>query len=389
MRRILIVAQTIDRNYVQQIQNAFGECIIDIITGSDLQAINVNWFKSPQHDPRSLKSRLVCWYRFLRYVKSWAKERKVGYDLIYGISNPPINSYIGLMLKKRFKAPFVYMNWDIYPQIIEKSISSPLVGIPCKLWRKWNIKNYPKIDRILTIGRQMAESIRNATIADICLSVVPLGVDTEKLKPIDKKNNEFIRKNGLNDRFIVLFSGKMGIGHNVELILEAASMLKDKKEIIFVFIGDGPKYKTIQEYIEKYDPENIRLYPWQGNDIYPHSIACGDVAIVTEEKAAEGLMLPSRVFSMMACGEAIIGICGKQDDLYYLVEENQIGKCITNDDVNDLVSSIMGLYENKELLTSIREKSREVVLKMYDSKVIEGMYRELFDELSIGTRGNI
>lgn len=385
MKRVLVISQVITQDYINIIEDALGkETVIDIISGSDISGRNIRLIKSPTHDPRSFRSRLVCWRRHLFFVKDWVKKHKnEHYDLIYTISNPPINSYIGLKLKKVYNAPLVYMNWDLYPQIVENTINSLIIKVLCKMWYYWNFKNYPKINRILTIGPRMADSIKKYTKSKINISVIPLGINTSRLQPVEKKKNRFLLNNHLDDRFIVLFSGKMGIGHNIELILSAAGQLKEKEDIAFVFIGSGPKYCVIENYLRNYSGKNIYLFPWQEADMYPYSISCGDVAIITEEKATEGLMLPSRVFSMMSCGEAIIGICGKNDDLYDLVKNNKIGACITSGSVQELVDAIIMMYEDNQELRRMKERARELVERDYSDGIVKKMYRELFSEIIV------
>lgn len=382
MRHILIIAQETNQLYINQLMSALGtEIEADVISGTSIFGDRIRWVKSPEHDPGGYISRLKCWFKHFIFIKSWMSNKDLAYDLIFAVSNPPINSYIGLKLKKRFKAPFVYMNWDIYPQIIEKSISSKIVRIPCSLWRKWNTRHYPKIDCMITIGARMAKEIKNATKSKVNLSVIPLGIDQKYLKPIEKEENIFLKNNHLEKKFVILFSGKMGLGHNIELILQAAKKLSNTKEIVFVFIGNGPKYQVIEKFQKKNKLENVKLFPWQEKEIYPFSIACGDIAIVTEEKAVEGLMLPSRVFSMMSCGEAIIGICGRNDDLYGLIEDNEIGICITNDNVDELVDSITKLYEDKNLLKGMQERARYLIESKYAIERVTEKYRELFNEI--------
>ena len=385
MKRVLLISQVITQDYINIIEDALGkETVIDVISGSDISGKNIRQIKSPMHDPRSFRSRLICWRKHWSFVKAWVKKHKnEQYDLIYMTSNPPINSYIGLKLKKVYNAPFVYMNWDLYPQIIETTIQSLLVKIICKIWHHWNFKNYPKINRILTIGPRMAESVKNHTKSIIDISVIPLGIDTSRFLPVEKKKNAFLLNNHLENQFIVLFSGKMGVGHNIELILNAANLLKEKEDIAFVFIGSGPKYCVIENYLKNYSGKNIHLFPWQEADMYPYSISCGDVAIITEEKAAEGLMLPSRVFCMMSCGEAIIGICGENDDLYSLVTRNKIGVCVTTDSVQELADSIIAMYEDNQELKRMKARARKLAERDYSDSIVKAMYRTLFSEIIV------
>ncbi len=382
MGRVLVIAQEINQSYINLILDSVGkETTLDVISGSSLSGARINCIKSPNHDPRSFKSRLLCWYRHYRFVKKWAKTNSFKYDFLFATSNPPINSYIGLKLKKCLKVPFVYMNWDLYPQIIESNVS-PLVSIiPCLLWRKWNNQNYPKIDYMLTIGCKMEESIRKATISNVRISVVPLGVDSNILKPIRKADNLFLIKNKISDKFVVLFSGKMGIGHNIELILKAAEKLRSIEEILFVFIGSGPKFQLIDTYIKDNSSPNIKLFPWQDYEMYPYSIACGEIAIVTEEREVEGLMLPSRVFSMMSCGEAIIGVCGENDDLFNIIKTNNVGICIVNNRVEELSKAIKSLYFDKAKLTSMQHNARRLVEEQYSLEKTTKAYMNIFNSI--------
>lgn len=187
------------------------------------------------------------------------------------------------MLKRQYKAPFVYMNWELYPQVIEYSIKNPIVKCVCNIWHKWNSRNYPKIDKMLTIGNVMAESMNEGLDSKIPIEVFPIAVDTYRLRPINKADNPFAIQHGLTDKFVVLYSGKMGMGHNIEMILQASSILSGVKDIRFVFIGEGPKYPVVRKYMTEHHAENILLLPLQSEDVFPSSMACGDIGIVSQE----------------------------------------------------------------------------------------------------------
>lgn len=380
MKKVLVVSQVIPQWYVDLLTQALGEdADIDIITGSQVRG---NTIESPKHDPRSFKSRLICWWKHYRFVMSWAKRhRDTHYDLILSVSNPPINSFLGLKLKKLFHAPFVYMNWDLYPQVIEESISNPVVQMVCKGWNWWNSRNYPKIDRMLTIGTVMAESLVKPLKTPIPVEVLPIAVDIDYLKPIPKEENPFCIENDLVDKFVVLYSGKMGLGHNIELVLEAAEKLEENRNTCFVFIGDGPKYPVVENFIKEHHSENIKLFPLQPDNVFPYSMACGDVGIVTQEAKMAHLFMPSKTYSMMACGQAILGIGTDHDDLYRLIQNDQLGICITDKRVDELAESISVLSNELDRTDSYQHNAREVAVNKFSLSVIQGRYRLLFNEL--------
>ena len=358
---------------------ALGEdADIDIITGSQVRG---NTIESPKHDPRSFKSRLICWWKHYRFVMSWAKRhRDTHYDLIFAVSNPPINSFLGLKLKKLFHAPFVYMNWDLYPQVIEESMSNPVVQMVCKGWNWWNSRNYPKIDRMLTIGTVMAESLVKPLKTPIPVEVLPIAVDIDYLKPISKEENPFCIENDLVDKFVVLYSGKMGLGHNIELILEAAEKLKENRNICFVFIGDGPKYPVVENFIKEHHSENIKLFPLQPDNVFPYSMACGDVGVVAQEAKMAHLFMPSKTYSMMACGQAILGIGTDHDDLYRLIHEYGIGRCVVDGELDSLVQTIEELFGDYRKLEVLKAASRNTA-EAVSLGAMKEEYMHLFEEV--------
>jgi hypothetical protein len=111
--KVLILSQAISEGYAAILKAALPEeCKFDIITGSKLK--HYSYIEAPAHNPNSLKSRLRSWYQYYRFVTRWAKANTdKRYDFIFATSNPPINSYLGVRLKKKLRSRFIYMNWDL------------------------------------------------------------------------------------------------------------------------------------------------------------------------------------------------------------------------------------------------------------------------------------
>lgn len=378
-KNVLIVAQVIPQWYVDLLTDALGPDVhVDIITGSEVRG---NVIPSPLHDPRSFASRLRCWWRHYRFLCGWIRRnRHRHYDLVFAISNPPINSYVGLKLKKVFQAPFVYMNWDIYPQIIDLTIRNPLVHLVCSWWKGWNNRNYKKIDRMLTIGEVMGESINADLKRPICVDVMPIAVNTRFLMPMDKSDNPFCREHGLSNKFVVLYSGKMGYGHNIEMILSAAEQLHAYEDIVFVFIGEGQKADLVRAAVEQ-GAANLRLFPLQPEETFRYSMACGDVGLVSEEESFAHLFMPSKTYSMLACGMPVIGICSEHDDLKRLIVDEGVGATVSDGRASSLCRCILDLYEDREKLMAVKEKARLCAEQRFDLAVIQQQYTALFKEL--------
>ena len=380
MKKVLIISQAITQTYYDLLSQSLDDCKITLITGSNINAERV--IKSPAHNPLSTKSRLICWKQHYTFVLSWAKKNKnERFDLVFATSNPPINSYIGLKVSKLFGCKFVYMNWDLYPQVIEGAFNSQLVKAICGLWRQWNSRNYPKIDKILTLGDGMAESINEQLKSRVPVSVIPLGVNIDYLKPIRKNENVFCINNNIDNKFIVLYSGKMGRGHNIDIILEAATKLESYSDILFLFIGNGEKRPIVENYIKNNKKNNVMLLDMQSDAVFPYSQASGDLCIVSQEKEMAKLFMPSKTYSALACGQGIIGLCSKDDDLGKLISKYGVGRIVSGERSEELVDCIIHYYDNAQELFDLRNRARKVSEDYFSLSRISHMYRDLFEKM--------
>ena len=272
------------------------------------------------------------------------------------------------------------MNWDIYPQIIDLTIRNPLVHLVCSWWKGWNNRNYKKIDRMLTIGEVMGESINADLKRPIRVDVMPIAVNTRFLMPMDKLDNPFCREHGLSNKFVVLYSGKMGYGHNIEMILSAAEQLHTYEDIVFVFIGEGQKADLVRDAVEQ-GAANLRLFPLQPEETFRYSMACGDVGLVSEEESFAHLFMPSKTYSMLACGMPVIGICSEHDDLKRLIVDEGVGATVSDGQASSLCRCILDLYEDREKRMAVKEKARLCAEQRFDLAVIQQQYTALFKEL--------
>jgi hypothetical protein len=75
------------------------------------------------------------------------------------------------------------------------------------------------------------------------IQVVSIWPGSGDFKPIQKEGNKFLLEKKWMNKFIVLYSGNLGIGHKLEVLIEAAEGLRDIDEILFLFIGEGSKKK--------------------------------------------------------------------------------------------------------------------------------------------------
>ena len=147
------------------------------------------------------------------------------------------------------------------------------------------VQIWENLNRIALIGALGVFTISEKMAAKIEEKFDPVGtflgkvevipekrVNTELIKPVQKFENPIAIELGLQDKFIVLYSGNLGISHDIESILLAAKQLSKQKNIMFVIVGEGAKKEDAVRFKEKNNLENLMILPFQPEDTLPFSL---------------------------------------------------------------------------------------------------------------------
>jgi glycosyltransferase involved in cell wall biosynthesis len=249
--------------------------------------------------------------------------------LLFFVSNPPFLALIGYLLRKIRKQQYVVLVYDIHPDLLVALGRLKEKGFITRLWHWMNRVVYENAEIVLTIGDYMAANLEKRfdvtrTKPEKVL-VVPPWVDTDFIKPIPKSENWFARKYDQVDKLTILYSGNLGATHNIEFIVDLARQLRTQKHIHFLIIGEGSKMEFVQNSIVQEDLENVTLLPFQSEEVLPYSLATGDIAIVTMQPGAEGLMVPSKAYYYLAAGCYLLFNGHVQSEIGQLCEMERVG----------------------------------------------------------------
>ena len=196
--------------------------------------------------------------------------------------------------------------------------------------------SYEKADRVITISSEMKEEISRNVNKDKIEIIYPW-VDTSFITPLKKEDNWFVKKHGLSGKKIILYSGNMGITHDLLTPLKVAKNIeKSNPEYHFLLIGDGVQKQSLINYASYNKLTNVTFLPYQDSDVLPFSFASADFGIVSLGKGAEGLSVPSKTFYFLAAGAAIIAITGKGSEIDRLIINNSCGISVEPSDENKI-----------------------------------------------------
>jgi glycosyltransferase involved in cell wall biosynthesis len=294
---------------------------------------------------------------------------------------PPFLPVLGYLLSRVCRIRYVCLLYDLYPDIaIELDVIKKQHWL-VKLWDRLNCLTWKHAEAIIVLSENMkARIVAKQSGIDDKIAIIPSWVDSEQIVPLRKQDNWFAHEHGLVEPFTVLYSGNMGRCHDMDTLLDAVKLLRDKP-IRFVFIGSGEKRKQFQQSIAEMGLTNCLFLPYQPRENLPFSLTACDVSIVSVSEGMEGLVAPSKLYSALASGRPIVSICPESSYLNDVFDRANCGVTVRNGDSRGLAKYLYRLSKNPRLAHELGRSGREYCRQNYTSEKIAQDYLMLFQSL--------
>ncbi|WP_341279080.1 glycosyltransferase family 4 protein [Paenibacillus sp. FSL H8-0537] len=292
----------------------------------DIQIIRI---RLPKVDKRSKASRL-------RYIASYffhaniqlLKQKKVHF--IYTISQPPIlGGLIGTIGKTLKRSKHIYNIQDFNP---EQAAAAGYMNNKAVLGlARWvDTLNCKYADHIITVGYDMQDTLlkRFASRRVTDNTVINNWTNEEEIIPLSKEHPQvqaFLREHHWQNKFVIMYSGNLGLYYDLEKLVELASRFRDYPDVIFAFIGEGAVKKQMQDYVQRERLANVAFLPFQPKEQLRYSLNAADVHLVVNQKGIKGVSVPSKIYGVMAAGKPVLGVLEQGSEAYRIIEESGCG----------------------------------------------------------------
>ncbi|MCP4447212.1 MAG: glycosyltransferase family 4 protein [Myxococcales bacterium] len=338
--------------------------------------------EGPSYDRRSKSARLRSWSSFMLFATRKMVEVR-GRPLVFTVTNPPMLPHLGLSLSKLRGWSTGILVWDLYPEHIVQqgwmAKSNPLV----RCWSAVNRQAYRRSSATITIGEGMARAIRvQAKDPSLPISVIPNWANTKDLRPLARSENDFAKKHCSPGSLTVLYSGNIGASHSLNGLLQAAKQLSTERAAIeFLIVGSGLQAEALAAEAKQLELANLKMLPYQPWKTLPLSLASGDIAVVSQASSTSHLSVPSKTYSAMAVGSAILALSSPDSDLARMVREHRVGLVCDPDNSQAIAEALRELTRDSDRLLAMKRRSREVAERFYSEEVVEKRFLELLAPL--------
>ena len=272
------------------------------------------------------------------------------HEIVY-VTNPPMSYFCSSLIRRSFSI----IIYDTYPNAL-CNIGIKQGHFIYELWSKLNRKLFKKAKNIFTLSDGMAMQLTKYVERNK-IKVVPLWPSSENFKPIDKTQNDFVKSNGLENKFVVMYSGNMGYTHNIDVLIDVASKLNHENNIHFLFVGDGKKKEKMINDVKCKNLNNCTFMDYQPFEILPYSLAAADIAVVSLNEETALTSVPSKTFNLIAVGAPLLCIAPNDSEISYMVNKYKNGIVCNAVDINEITSFILKLYRNADIKNNMSANS--------------------------------
>lgn len=343
----------------------------------DLNGISVRRLRYIQLDRSGFLGRLVNYFSFtlMVFLNLW---RVAEYKTVVVYSNPPILPWIASWAKLLFRTKFVFVAYDLYPEVATVTNTLRQGSVICRLMEHINRCVFRRADQVVALSSEMKEYIaKHRQISPEKIAVIPNWYSDKPQQSRPRQDNHFYETVG--DRFVVSYFGNMGTMQDMETILGAIRILRQDPNVFFLFAGHGNKMEKLKQVIQLEQLVNVRVYDFlQGQD-FQDALQISDCALISLEKGATGLCVPSKTYSYMMQGLPLLAIMDPCDIVSDI--EDGAGCWVRNGESEKMADLIRELSADPERSGHMREVCRKIYLEKYTTPICTGQYVDMFRKL--------
>jgi glycosyltransferase involved in cell wall biosynthesis len=315
---------------------------------------------------RGMRNRLLAYASFLLGAGWQILRRARSYDVVFGVTNPPFMGILLYFTSLLAGFRYQYMLQDLHPEGLFLVHVMKERSLAARVWVWLNRKAYRRAERLVVLGRDMSTLLqeRYGIPADK-ITYIPHWAAAETPRPIGLEESPFLADWSLSDKFIVQYSGNMGLWHDINTFVRAAKKLEDEKDIVFVFIGGGIRRAPAQALASELGLTNIQWRGFVPRDQLPVSLATCHVSLVTLDQGLEGIAVPCKIYGILASGRAMIAQAPANSEVGLVVREEECGLVVPPGDVDGLVAAIRQLHDDHRQTAAMGQRAAAAYQKKY------------------------
>lgn len=302
-------------------------------------------------------------------------------------TSPPLTASLPAYLAARLPwrdVPWVFEIRDLWPESVigpgmlsaESPITKALYGL-----ERFACTHADTVNVLTPAFRE--NLIARGLVPDARIAFVPNGADVRLFNP-GPRDNDARRRFGWGDRTVALYAGAHGVANALTQLIDAAALLKDRKDILLATVGDGNERAVLTQRARERGVDNFVMHGAQPKDAMPDIVNACDIGVaVLQRKEMFKTVYPNKVFDYMACERpTVIGIDGVARSL--VCDQARAGLFAEPEDPRAIADAIVKLADAPALRAEMGARGRQWVLENATRDALAQRYLDVLEGLVRG-----
>ncbi len=253
----------------------------------------------------------------------------------------------------------------------------PVVGHAIGIWYEELEKRIlRRSDRVIAITEDFIALLAKWHVPRERISVIENWAPKDKILLLPR-DNAWSQAHGLNGKFVLMYSGTLGLKHNPSLLVATAEAFKAEPEVQLVLVSEGKYADEVRDAAKTRGLRNLTVLPFQNFEDYSAVLATGDVMLAMIEPDAAIYSVPSKVLSYLCGGKAIVLSANAANLAARILKRSGAGAVVGPDDEAGFVAAIRHFLKNPDARQASGASARAYADENFDISAIAARFETI------------
>lgn len=305
------------------------------------------------------------------------------FDMICTLTTPPMLGLVGTLASLPTGTRHIIWSMDLHPDAEEALGMIKKESLLTRFLHKINRYSYREAEMVVSLGPYMTKRLSDEYgVETDRVEEIPIWSDKQEISVLNNGQSRDAIPDHLNDRFIVNYSGNMGLVHSFDEICQVMKAFKNDPDVGFTFTGGGPRKQELINFVDHEGIENVAFLPYVDRPELSESLAKADVHWLSLRPEFAGMAVPGKCYGYMASGRPIIFIGPEESDNACDIKAGECGFVCEPGEVEEVIASLKKLLNNPELRRNKGQNARRYFEENADREVSCEIWNSSLDKLT-------
>ena len=263
------------------------------------------------------------------------------------------------------RRPFLYKVDDLFPDLAIR-LGVLRTGVLTRLLQALSRFALRRAEAVIAIDPRMRDELQRQD-AGLRVEVIPNWCDGDWIRPDPAAGALFRASQGAGDRFLVLYSGNLGLCHEFDGVIEAARAAEARGpgRFLFLFIGTGPRRRSAE--LSAQGLQSVRFIDFLPPEQVPASHSAADLILITLRPGLEGLVVPSKFYTAIAAGKPVLYVSGGNDGIADVIRKERLG-WTSSSNASEILACLETARSDAAELSERGRRARELFLASFERR---------------------